>query len=382
MPRYPLLLLFASIAAAGAAFVPVQDADEQLDSAPAPASAALPFQRQLGASGGAIRPRVVRGDDAPEHEYNWAVALFCNTFFTCGGSLLNSEWVLTAAHCVDNRDTDKFLLGIYQHDWSSPDHECSQFVAVQTIVIHPRWGLDGTINGDVALMKIKPSTPVNCINNNDNNDIVTPVLIGAPGVQCDACTPDEPYNVTVAGWGKTADPGSVSQTLQYAKIKVQPQPVCVDTLGGSFFQQTMICAANMETGDGDACNGDSGGPLWHTPAGGGPPIQVGIVSWGKGGVLCGTPEVPGAYVRVETYVQWIIDAQVLPPPAPPVPPSPPPSPPVPLALACSCALDGISGGIPTFRPGAAAPRRPLARAAARPARPAPQRGADVLRWWR
>ena len=47
--------------------------------------------------------RVVGGTDANPHSWPWQVYLKYNYFFTCGGSLIHPQWVVTAAHCFENR---------------------------------------------------------------------------------------------------------------------------------------------------------------------------------------------------------------------------------------------------------------------------------------
>jgi secreted trypsin-like serine protease len=68
----------------------------------------------------------------------------------------------------------------------------------------------------------------------------------------------------------------------------------------------MLCAGEAD-GARDACNGDSGGPLFTMVDG--KPVQVGVVSWGEGPIdaeaSCGHANAYGIYTRLANYTDWI-----------------------------------------------------------------------------
>jgi len=44
--------------------------------------------------------RIINGTDADPEQFPWQVALIIDNTYFCGGSLISSQWVLTAAHCT------------------------------------------------------------------------------------------------------------------------------------------------------------------------------------------------------------------------------------------------------------------------------------------
>jgi secreted trypsin-like serine protease len=44
--------------------------------------------------------RITNGIPAPQYKFPWQVALIIDNMYFCGGSLISSKWVLTAAHCA------------------------------------------------------------------------------------------------------------------------------------------------------------------------------------------------------------------------------------------------------------------------------------------
>merc|ERR1712227_950704 len=70
--------------------------------------------------------------------------------------------------------------------------------------------------------------------------------------------------------------------------------------GTVFITEDQICAGLKEGGK-DGCQGDSGGPLVVFNEHGAATV-VGVTSWGYG---CGYPGLPGVYVRVDSYLDWI-----------------------------------------------------------------------------
>ena len=105
--------------------------------------------------------------------------------------------------------------------------------------------------------------------------------------------------VWISGWGVT-EAGTPSDTLRKASVQVVSLEECKRSYGSAAIQDNMLCAGH---GGKDSCQGDSGGPaIWMNPDDG-HGYSVGVTSWGVG---CGMDGFPGVYVRVTSYLDWII----------------------------------------------------------------------------
>lgn len=225
------------------------------------------------------QPRIVGGEEAQPGAWPWAAALTFRTstgrlFQYCGASLINPNWLLTAAHC-DVQAGDIVLLG--RHDLSESGGES---IEVDYALTHLRYNAN-TQDNDISLVKLSsPSTG-------------RPIVLTDP---LDSISrPGDP--ATVIGWGALFYGGDTSNTLQQVTIPIVSNEDCNAVYGG--ITTNMICAGR-DMGGQDSCQGDSGGPLMANNAG--TWLQTGIVSFGIG---CALPGVPGVYTRVSQYLDWV-----------------------------------------------------------------------------
>ncbi|XP_039300721.1 protein masquerade-like, partial [Nilaparvata lugens] len=101
--------------------------------------------------------RVVGGEDADPAEWCWQAALINSlNQYLCGGALIGTQWVLTAAHCVTNivRSGDAIYVRVGDHDltrkYGSPG---AQTLRVATTYIHHNHNSQ-TLDNDIALLKL------------------------------------------------------------------------------------------------------------------------------------------------------------------------------------------------------------------------------------
>lgn len=224
--------------------------------------------------------RIVGGQVVIPNSWPWQVALKKGGFF-CGGSLINSQWILTAAHCQTSVNGLVIHLGDHNVDI---DGSGETRIPASRWISHPQYN-DNEITNDVALIKL--SQPVTFSNT------ISPVCL--PGGRSSAIG----SRGFTTGWGiiNADGSGSTSTFLRQVGIPVNDPSVCNYQ---GFPPATQICAGVRSTsGPRDSCQGDSGGPFVQKDSSTGQWYVAGIVSYGVG---CGGR---GAYTRVSAYESWI-----------------------------------------------------------------------------
>ncbi|XP_075210708.1 trypsin-like [Lycorma delicatula] len=260
-------------------------AEEEAQSPPPPVSADECQPCKCGIAN--KETRIVGGQVTYVNQYPWMALLMYNKRFYCGGSLINSRYVLTAAHCVHQFNKKKISVRLLEHNRDVDNETVHIDRNIKRIIKHPGYS-DRTFNNDIAILQL-------------DEDLE---LEGSPGLR-PVCLPPTKKSFSgeegvVTGWGVRNAGGSTSPTLNEVSVPILSNKECRNTsYGEKRITDNMLCAGYPE-GKKDSCQGDSGGPL-HVVNGTRYDI-VGVVSWGEG---CALANHPGVYTRVNRYITWI-----------------------------------------------------------------------------
>ncbi|XP_075975657.1 trypsin CFT-1-like [Anticarsia gemmatalis] len=210
--------------------------------------------------------------------YTWDLSSYWQR---CGGAVLNTRSILTAAHCFINDPANRWRIRVGS-TWANSGGVVHN---VGSIIIHPNYN-GATIDSDVAILR--SATTIS------HNTLVRPASIASASYIL-----ADNQVVWATGWGALYVNGPSSEQLRHVQIWTINQATCRTRYAtrGRNITDNMLCSGWLDVGGRDQCQGDSGGPLYHNR------VVVGICSFGQG---CADSYFPGVNARVSRFTSWIL----------------------------------------------------------------------------
>ncbi|KFO73924.1 Coagulation factor X, partial [Cuculus canorus] len=202
----------------------------------------------------------------------------------CGGTILNENFILTAAHCMNQSKEIKVVVG--EVDREKKEHSETMHT-VDRILVHSKY-IAETYDNDIALIKLKE--PIK----------FSEYIIAA-------CLPEADFanevlmnqrSGTVSGFGREFEGGRLSKKLKVLEVPYVDRNTCKQSTNFAI-TENMFCAG-YDTEQKDACQGDSGGP--HVTRYKDTYFVTGIVSWGEG---CAKKGKYGVYTKLSRFLRWV-----------------------------------------------------------------------------
>jgi len=190
--------------------------------------------------------KIVGGTEVVKNSWPWIAKLGMG----CGGSILNKNWILTAAHCCEGRSSVEIIIGAHNGNYYPTYDDSEKVYYAKQIINHPDYNtVPGGLGFDFCLLETTEPMDLDGL----TRDI--------------ACLPDYAPKENsghsecfVAGFGTTSSGGGLADNLLSVDVGILADDVCSETVGSGFDPESEFCAGYLSGGK-DSCQGDSGGPL-------------------------------------------------------------------------------------------------------------------------
>ncbi|XP_014769409.1 plasma kallikrein [Octopus bimaculoides] len=191
-----------------------------------------------------VDEHIVGGSDSRHCEFPHMVYLDIalgdgGTF--CGASLIGKKHVLTAAHCLKNKD----VTGITANFGSTNKNNATVQIPVKKWVLHRNYVRGRTFDNDIAILELKSPVPT--------SRCIMPIEVPKKGdtfkTRC-----------VTAGWGQTGETGHYPIQMKRTNIDIIPNDKCQPYSPGASVEMH-ICAGDLKRNGQNICYGDSGGGL-------------------------------------------------------------------------------------------------------------------------
>ncbi|XP_068222446.1 trypsin-like isoform X2 [Palaemon carinicauda] len=279
---------------------------------------------------------IIGGTVAEPGSTPWLVSLkdvrYSHPVHFCGGTILNQQWILTAAHCIEGYDEPSRDIQVVVGDYNLDEFEFfwEKKKNILEVVVHPIYNYF-TREFDVALIQVSsvitfnkrvrylPLPPARShfpaiekidLDVDGATELSPSIASGVESFRNPCHCPvvlspfrhDKKQFGYIAGWGSTGKISDASapgiNVIHEAFVPIVQKEVCRSLYPG-LFTDAMMCAGNLTHGGVDPCHGDWGGPLVDSFG-----YLRGVSSWSVG---CGNPGYPAVYVDIYSVRDWICD---------------------------------------------------------------------------
>ncbi|RTL84512.1 MAG: trypsin-like serine protease [Hyphomicrobiales bacterium] len=255
--------------------------------------------------------RVIGGTEATEGAWPWYVYINIpiiekGGWSGCGGSLIATRWVLTAAHCLSSLDESRQVTVFEGLKRITPNgSEYKRELKASNVFVHPHYDFRKSEN-DIALLRLKDPAKAKVV-----RPLLTPnALLENPPLLATLIGLGTIKDVEKLDAGGYADPSThirvpdtemLPTRLRQVELPLVDIEECKTQNYGAAVDARNVCAGVPEGGKG-SCYGDSGGPLM-TQNDDGHWVLIGVTSFGVNG--CAHAKHPSVFTRVSSFADWI-----------------------------------------------------------------------------
>ncbi|XP_053772346.1 serine protease 40 [Desmodus rotundus] len=251
-----------------------------------------------------VAGKILGGSNAPDQRWPWQASLHFRGRHICGAALVDTFWVVSAAHCFQkSHDPRDYLVLLGYHTLHKAGPHSLQ-VAVSQVIVHSGFNRGHFMGNDVALLQLRQAVAF--------TSHVLPACLPGPNTTLPAHAA-----CWITGWGMLTESDFLPRPfqLQEGQVSLLESRICrvffqaPDPSGQKYnIDEGVLCAGTMSDGT-SICRGDSGGPLscqlnntWFV---------MGLSSWS---LPCHRPVNPSVFTRLTHFSRWIREKQRATPP--------------------------------------------------------------------
>lgn len=184
--------------------------------------------------------RIVGGSDANIEDFPYQISLQSYEQHVCGGSIISSIHILTAAHCTDGNSASQLSI----RAGSSYHRSGGVVMKVSRIFQHPRYS-GSTIDYDISILELAKTLTYGVT--------IKPISL----TSSDPTSEGRSIDCVVSGWGRLWENGPLPEQLQRVDVHLFSRISCKSFYGSSKITDRMICAGT-QFGGMDSCQGNFG----------------------------------------------------------------------------------------------------------------------------